>query len=101
MAKTKPQVKTASVKSRTKTTLVLQLSGANFKGKVAVKFGKVNASKIQVKNSKTVVATIPAKSLKNGSYDLTLTNGDGRKTIKKITLGGRVLGASVVKILQR
>lgn len=98
----KPTVSKFAVKSRNSSTMVLTVTGTNFKGKVGLKVGTIAASKVQVVNATTLLATVPLKNLKNATYDVTVTNGDGRQTIKRMTYSrGRVLGASIVKLLPR
>ncbi|MFA6042676.1 MAG: SpaA isopeptide-forming pilin-related protein [Patescibacteria group bacterium] len=101
-SRVKPTVSKFSVKSKNSSTMVLTVAGTNFKGKVGLKVGTIAASKVQVVNATTLLATVPLKNLKNTTYDVTVTNGDGRQTIKRMTYSkGRVLGASIVKLIPR
>ncbi|MFA6588669.1 MAG: carboxypeptidase-like regulatory domain-containing protein [Patescibacteria group bacterium] len=101
-SKKKPTVSKFTLKSRTSKSMVLEVTGTNFSGKATLSVGAVKASKVQVKNGKTLLATVPISKLKNSTYDVTVTNGDGRQTIKRMTYSkGRVLGASVVRLIPR
>lgn len=101
-SRAKPTVSKFAMKSRTSKTMVMAVTGTNFKGKVTLTVGTVKATKVQVQNTKSLLVTVPTTSLKNGSYNVNVTNGDGRQVIKKMTYSkGRVLGASVVKLIPR
>jgi hypothetical protein len=101
-SRAKPTVSKFTMKSKTSKSMVMAVTGTNFKGKVALTIGSVKATKVQVQNSKSLLVTVPTTKLKNGAYNVNVTNGDGRQVIKKMTYSrGRVLGASVVKLLPR
>ncbi|MEK7570115.1 MAG: SpaA isopeptide-forming pilin-related protein [Patescibacteria group bacterium] len=101
-AKKKPTVSSVKYKSKSGSSMVLEVTGTNFSGKVTAKVGTVGATKVQVKSAKSLLVTVPTSKLKNAGYDMTITNGDGRQTIKKIIYSkGRVLGASVVRLIPR
>ncbi|MEK7631793.1 MAG: carboxypeptidase regulatory-like domain-containing protein [Patescibacteria group bacterium] len=101
-AKKKPTVSTVKYKSKSGSSMVLEITGTNFTSKVSAAVGTVKASKVQVKSAKSLLVTVPTSKLKNATYDMTFTNSDGRQTIKKITYSkGRVLGASVVRLIPR
>lgn len=101
-AKKKPTVSGVKYKSKSGSSMVLEIVGTNFTSKVSAAVGTVKASKVQVKSAKSLLVTVPTSKLKNATYDMTFTNSDGRQTIKKITYSkGRVLGASVVRLIPR
>jgi hypothetical protein len=101
-ARTTPKLTASKLYSRTATNLVIEVSGSNLKGPATAKIGAVKATKVDVRSSNVARLTFPTKSVKNGTYDLTYTNADGRTTIKRTTVStGRVLGESVARIIPR
>ncbi len=101
-ARATPKLTASKLVSRNSTSLVIEVSGSNMKGKATAKLGTVKATKVEVRSSSVARLTFPTKSVKNGTYDLTYTNADGRSTIKRTTVStGRVLGESVARIIPR
>jgi len=101
-ARNTPKLTASKLASRNATNLVIEVSGSNLKGPATAKLGTVKATKVEVRSAKVALLTFPTKSVKNGTYDLTYTNADGRTTIKRTTVStGRVLGESVARIIPR
>lgn len=76
--KVTPKVTGVKLQSGNATKAVVAVTGANFKGKVSAKLGNNKATKVQVKNSKSLVITFPTKGIKSGKVTMTITNGNGR-----------------------
>lgn len=92
--KPKPTYKGFVVKSVGRTAAVIQINGTNFSGKVTVTMNGVKATRVQVKNSTTLLVTLPIGKLKAGRQTVVITNGNGRTvtqanvvTLKKIGSG--------------
>jgi len=101
-ARTTPKLTASKLASRNATNLVIEVSGSNLKGPASAKLGNVKAKKVEVRSAKVARLTFATKSVKNGTYNLTYTNADGRTTIKRTTVStGRVLGESVARIIPR
>jgi len=73
-----PKITAIAVKSSNATTTVFTVTGKNFKGKMAAKFGSLSVKTVSLKNGVATI-TVSTKKLVAGVQTITIINGSGRQ----------------------